>query len=591
MRTLALARTHGAPPVSDSAQAAGTGGGGRVVLAVGVAAVTALVFAPSLRNGFVEWDDTGLLVDNAAYRGLGWNQLRWMATFGIDSVLWGMWPAGYHLTNVLLHSANVMLVFVIAVWFLSKATSLPPRARRMGAVAAALLFALHPLRVEAVTWVTGRLDVLSGFWFLVMILTYLRASEAEGRPRQRWLLGSLAALTLGLLSKPVVMAAPLVLIILDVYPLRRLLGDPRQWTSSAAREVWREKLPFGALGLAGAVVSYYSQARRAGLTVLDLPAWLGTVLFTLWFHVEKTLAPVGLSPLYELPVRINPYEGQFAVAGVGVLAISLALVVLRGAWPTGLAAWLSYAVLLAPVSGFVHAGPQVTADRYSYLPGLAWAIVVGAGVGWLVHRRAWAWVGVGAVGLAVLGALTLRQQAVWRDTGRLWEHAARVTPDCAECRVNFGNWLHAHGREAEAIAEYGASLALRPDRVGVHTNVGLVLVRLGRVAEALPHYEQALARHPDWLGVRLSLASALISLGRRPEAVARLGEATRIGSPVTLVEALRMQGAARPADPAPRLGLVQVYLAAGDRAQAAVELRALERLDPDLARLVAPGTR
>src|SRR5262245_37569954 len=231
-------------------------------LAFLVAGVTALAFLPALQNGFVEWDDNVNLYENPSYRGLGWKQLHWMLTtglmghyipvtwftFGLDFTLWGMNPFGYHLTSLLLHVANAALFFLVSLRLLRAATgSLDPEAIRVGAVTAALLFSLHPLRVESVVWLTERRDVLSGFFFRLTILAYLEASRAKAR-RRRWLLaGSLSAYALAMGSKSVVMVLPALLILLDLYPLRRLSALPGPWFSAATSQVWREKIPFGAL--------------------------------------------------------------------------------------------------------------------------------------------------------------------------------------------------------------------------------------------------------------------------------------------------------------------------------------------------------
>src|SRR5262245_37905993 len=256
-----------------------------------LAAVTFLVFSPALLNGFVEWDDQVNLLENASYRGLGWRHLHWMfttalmghyipvtwLTFGLDYTLWGMNPLGYHLTNNLIHAANTAMFYVVALRLLGKATTLTGTMLRSSSFVAALFFALHPLRAESVAWATERRDVLAGFFFMLTIAAYLRAVEGDGS-RRRWLLGaSVTCYALALLSKSIVMTLPLVLVLLDVYPLRRISVGWGAWRAAPTRGMLREKLPFFALGLAGALTSYVAVASNHFLTSLAKFSWPGRI--------------------------------------------------------------------------------------------------------------------------------------------------------------------------------------------------------------------------------------------------------------------------------------------------------------------------
>src|SRR2546427_563635 len=221
-----------------------------------------VVFAPGVGNDFVDWDDNLNFVTNPYYRGLGWTELRWMLTatvtghyipvtwmtLGLDYVLWGMNPAGYHLTNLVLHALNTVLFALIAIRLLRLAR---PRtgetALWAGTVTAALFFSLHPLRAETVAWVTERRGLLSAFFSLVTALTYVRMAAAEGAPRRRWLAVSVGSYAMALASKAAVVPLPLVLLLMDVYPLGRLPARWRTWGAPEARAVWREKGPYAPL--------------------------------------------------------------------------------------------------------------------------------------------------------------------------------------------------------------------------------------------------------------------------------------------------------------------------------------------------------
>src|SRR5881628_3969758 len=340
--------------VRDLARRVGARALGQWLIPFAVALLTFVVLSPALRNGFVEWDDQINLTNNEDYRGLGSAQLKYFftttlmghyipltwLTFGLDYVLWGMTPMGYHLTSLIIFAANAAVLYFVALHLLAKAAALAGVPLRVAAVAATLFFAVHPLRAESVAWATERRDVLSGLFFLLTVLMYLKACGEGGR-RRRWLLGASVGLYgLALVSKGSVMVLPLVLVVLDIYPLRRLSGCWREWTAAPARAVWLEKIPFLVLGIAGSAVSYYAQNSNMFITPLaryPLSARPAMVFYSLWFYLEKTVIPMGLSPLYELPLRVSLLDRQFLLPAFGVTAITAAAVALRKRWPAGFA--------------------------------------------------------------------------------------------------------------------------------------------------------------------------------------------------------------------------------------------------------------
>lgn len=599
------------------------------------AAVTALVFAPALSNGFVNWDDQVNFLNNPAYRGLRWTNLRWMfttvlmghyipvtwLTLGLDYVVWGMEPFGYHLTNVVLHAANAALVAVLARRLLARATGASGTALRVGALAAALVFAIHPLRAESVAWLTERRDVLSGFFFLLTILLYLTATERVGAPRCRLLAASVVCYLLAMGSKSIVMSLPLVLVVLDVYPLRRLPGDPRTWLRPAQRRLWLEKLPYLAIAVTGAVVAYHAVAVNAFLTPIERYPWsarIGMVAFSLWFYVSKTVLPLGLSPLYELPATVDPLRGRFLLSLIGSAAITVAVLVLRRRWPAGLATWVYYGIVIAPVSGLVHAGHQLANDRYSYLSCLGFAVLAGGGVSVVVRWAAAGRLGPhvvrlaaagGAVALAGLGTLTWVQVRAWRDSDTLWRTAIEADPSCSICQANLGVTLMGAGQIGLAKQHFERVVDLRPDRIRTHLHLGLVLANLGQLQEAVDQFQRVLARYPDDAAALTNLAVTLGLLGRHAEALEHLRHAARVDPAGANVQA-NLGGALleldRPGEalhhylraveldpklPLARFGLARTYLALGREDDARREQEMLRRLDPRLAdRLNLPAT-
>jgi tetratricopeptide (TPR) repeat protein len=565
--------------------------GARAGLPLLVASLAVAVFWRALGNGWV-WDDQVLLVDNTGYRGLGWTQLRWMLTanllghyqpvtwlsHSLDHALWGLRPAGHHLTNVLLHALNAGLVYAIARHLLARATTLGGTPLRVGATVAALAFALHPLRVETVAWVTERRGVLAAAGFLAAVLLYLRAAGQTGRRRRVLLGGSVALFAGALLAKTLVSPLPLVLILLDLYPLHRLPADPRRWLASTWRPVWIEKLPYLVLGAAGTIVVYTANARLGTVGVLSPAAWLAKVALTLWLPVQKSLVPTSLSALYELRPDLSPLEPRVVTAGLGVLALASAagLLARRRAWPAGLAVLAYQALMLAPIAGFVHAGVQLTADRYTYLATLGWALLGGAAAG--VACRAWQGAGpsrrLGGLGLGLaaawllgLGVATWRQIPIWRDEGSLFTHAAAIDPDCRVCHGNLGIWHLNRGHLLAAITHLQAAARLQPDAPMVHGRLGHAWTRLGLWPEAIAEYRQELERRPDMPGFRLWLAWALLRSGQPAEAVQHFEAVARVW----------------PREPGTRAGLAQALWASGEVERARREYATLRELSPALA--------
>ncbi|HEY7203756.1 MAG TPA: tetratricopeptide repeat protein [Methylomirabilota bacterium] len=529
------------------------------------------MFWPTLGHQFLDWDDDRNLVNNPDFRGLGWSNLRWMLTttlmghwipftwltFGTDYVIWGMKPFGYHLSNVLLQAGAAVAMYFVTLRLLRTATAGGEVALRLGALAAALFFAIHPLRVESVAWATERRDVLSGLWFLLTVLTYLVSADRPAR-RGRWLAASLACYALALTSKAIVMTLPAVLLILDVYPLRRLSGW-RPWSTAEGRRALVEKIPFVLLAVAGAGMAVYALRTHAAEMIVAQPleSRIAAAVYGVAFYAWTTFVPAAISPLYQLPRRVDPADPVMLGSAAAVVAVTALLLWQRRRWPAGLAAWLAYLVLLAPVSGLVQSGPQLVAARYSYLAGLGFAVLVGAGVGWLARRAlgpplAWRWAGVAgavvAVGLAGLGALTWSQTHVWRDSETLWTYVVAVDPASSIAHNNLGFAYLQQGRLADAEREILTALRLDPEWELAHANLAVALLRQGRLAEAgearvqlgymlLKHgkYEAAIdlfqkevASRPGDAAAHNNLGAALLLRGQVEPAIGQFEEALRI---------------------------------------------------------------
>jgi len=508
-----------------------------------IALVTFAAFLPTLQNQFVNWDDAANLVDNPHYRGLGWTQLRWMwttflmghyipltwMTFGLDYLLWGLKPVGYHLTSLVLHAANAIVFYFVAFRILGLA--LPDPGDRRGGLAlsagfAALLFALHPLRVESVAWATERRDVLSGFFYLLTILVYLRAREREERGRG-WYWGAVGLFACALLSKAMAVSLPVVLLILDVYPLRRL-GGTIGWSGAPARRVYLEKIPFVLLAGGASAIAFMANNSMATLNQLSVPGRLAISAHNLSFYLWKMVLPLNLSPLYELPDDVNAWAPPFLLGYVVVLATTALTLALRHRVRGLPAAWLAYVIILLPVLGILQSGPQVAADRYTYLAGLGWAIFAAAGLLSCWRRRPFLFTGLAACVLLALGVLTWNQIQVWRDSETLWTHALAIDPESPPFHLNRGAGLAQQGKLAEAIDHYRQALRIDPDYADAHNNWGAALANQGKVAEAVEHYQTALRINPDYADAHFNVGAALARQGRLAEAIAHYQQALQI---------------------------------------------------------------
>jgi protein O-mannosyl-transferase len=598
-------------------------------LAVATALVTVLVFFPVLRADWVDWDDQTNFLDNPYYRGLQWSRLQWMLTtnlmghwipvtwltLGMDYVVWGMNPFGYHLTNLLWHTASAVLFYLVARRLLGLAMpSASSVVRSAGAATATLFFAIHPLRVESVAWITERRALTSGFFLLLAVLSYLKTHERPPEVRAGWRVVALGSTALALGSKAIVMGLPLVLVILDVYPLRRLGPGFRDWLSSRARSVWLEKIPFALLAAAAAVIAFNAQRSTGYLTPATLETRLAITAYNVWFHAWKTFVPLNLSPVYELPLSVSPLEGPYLWSAVAVLAITATVWIVRRHWPAGLATSAFYLVMLAPVSGIVHTGYHLGADRNTYIACAGFAVLVGALValvgdawqrGTLRRMIAAPALALCLAWIAGLGLSASIQTTVWQDSETLWRYAVESDPACSVCQHHFAVSMARRGNRAEGVAAFERAIALRPDRSEYRANYGVVLMEMGRREEGLAALRYRIADNPRDFGARRNFALALIQDGRPAEAITELESVLRMqpgwvpaldtlgqaylvaGRVESAMGAFRRAVAASPKDPIAHLGLARAYLAGGDGAAAREQIAILETIDPGLAARVA----
>ena len=511
-----------------------------------VTGVTFLVFLPVLNNGFVD-SDTRPLVENLSYRGLGWPQLEWMFTgfhFGqfhpvawlslaINHLLWWTDPFGYHLINLSVHIANAAIFYHIAsALFIHRAkANSSPSGNWVGlsALISALSFALHPLRVESVAWASMRGELLAAMFFLLSLLTYLKANAgvAVGVTRIPWKYASIGTFLLSLLAGPSGVLLPAILWITQRFVSSGDSTPPRGGLFTRLRSL-RHHLPYIILSCAYALVALIaarfddptSQISRRG----NLLTWALHQLAAPALYLWNALLPFGLTPAYEL--------GSFSLAAFIAASIVLGVLViaLGRNWPALVPLWLGYLLLLLPLFRDGFPVGQTVADRFTYLAALPWALLIGAGVERslqlvTVLRARTAVLVSGAfaiaMGLATLGVLTWQQIPIWNDAETLWRSAATINPT-SSAYYNLAMISEAQGNYQDATSWYRRALELNPERWDAHERAGALFYKQGKMAEALEHYQVFVQFNPDSIEARENLATALVNQARPREAVDHL---------------------------------------------------------------------
>ena len=579
--------------------------------------LTIAVFAQVRDHEFVSYDDYRYVVENPTLAlGFGrealariWLEpyLAWIPltslSLQLSHALHGPRAGGYLLGNLALHAAATLVLFF----------ALARMTRGVGRSAfVAAIFAVHPLNVESVAWVSGRKDVLSGLFFMLTLAAYARFAE---RPRS---IGRHAAVALcfalGLLAKPMLVTLPCVLLLLDFWPLGRLRepASERLLAPRRLRACALEKLPLLCLAAASAVLTYTVQERGGAMRFaeeLPLLSRVSNALASFAVYPAKIVWPTDLAPFYPFP-REGPWWGLAATGGAVLVAVTAAAYRLARRAPYFVVGWLWFVGMLVPVIGLVQVGLQAHADRYLYLPLIGLSIAVAWGVPDALGQGRSVRLLLPAAACATVAALAggaYLQVAVWRDTITLFEHTLAVTHDnfiarhalatsytragrLPEARAHFEEavrlkprWAAAHvelaslldrlGEPEPAIAHYQEGLREEPENAAAQGNLGLLLVHTGRAADAIPHLEKAIAlreRAPGddrtWAQISFELGFALLQTGRVDEAAPRLEQALAGGADTAEVHH----------------ALAMVSLASGREAEAVAHGRAALERDPRL---------
>jgi hypothetical protein len=460
-----------------------TGSAGRTTLLLGTALtlLTLAAWLPTLRNGFVNLDDGLYVTGNPHVRqGLTRESLAWAMTANVannwhpltllshllDVQLFGLDPAGHHATSLLLHLANVLLLFAVLTKMTARMTDAPGRS-----AAVAALFAVHPAHVESVAWVAERKDVLSALCWLLAMAAYERYAR---RPSPGRYLLVVLAMALGLAAKPMVVTLPFALLLLDVWPLERFqLG----W-----KRLVVEKLPLFALSAISSLITLRYQ--RTSLAPLDVLPWsfrLAGAAVSYVAYLGKLLLPRNLAVFYPVPLEIPAWETAGAVTLLAAITAFSLWKARRAPWL--LVGWLWFLGTLVPVIGLVQVGRQAMADRYTYLPSIGLCLAIVWGVAELAgHRRAVLATTAAAV-IALLAVGTWRQAGYWKDSDALYRHALAVTDGNYLAHLGLAKALTAQGDWNGAAGQYRAALTLRPGLVEARSGLDAMLRAEGRVGD------------------------------------------------------------------------------------------------------------
>ena len=529
--------------------------------------LTFMVFTPVLKNDFVNWDDPPYIYENTHIHSLDTKSLYWMLTafhvgnwhpltwfsHAIDYSFWSLNPLGHHLTNIILHGLNTLLVFLFVIQLMTKVKEgnqiLPPSKGNLSISAqalivasiTALLFGLHPLHVESVAWVAERKDLLCASFFLLTLLCYLSyISSVVKRHRCIWFITCLFLFILALMSKPMAVTLPVTLILLDIYPLKRISLYPGK--TSRKLSVFLEKIPFFTLSIASSIITVMAQ--KAGVAIRSLEEFhldfrLLNALRSLVFYLEKMIVPVKLIPFYPFPERIYWLDLPYLLSALLVLAFTyLSLWMARRKSYLFFIVWSYYVVTLIPVIGIVQVGSQAAADRYSYLPSLSIFLLIGIGISWLWGKAALSkfrktirgmLLSCVFVVILLLSYITIQQIQVWKNSETLWNHVISAFPKGVSfAHNNLGNTYYEKGELDKAISEYNRALILKSNYADAHYNLGAAYADKGMLDEAISEYKKALAINPDHADAHYNLGLDYGNKGMLDEAISEYKKALAI---------------------------------------------------------------
>ena len=546
-----------------------------VVIALGIFCVTVAIYLPAMWCEWVDYDDKAFITKNEIVcNGLTWggfvwawsihgpsqwHPLTWLSHM-LDAELFGLTPAAHHAVNVLIHSGSSVLLYALLV----VTTGAPWRSALVAAI-----FAWHPAHVESVAWVSERKDVLCALFVFVTLLAYVVYVR---RPSVMRYAVVVLAFALALMSKPMAATLPVLMLLLDVWPLERFSRGRRHGMNPDAmapvvRRALIDKLPLLAMAGAAVWLSFLCQLDAGTVSSIEdvsVQSRLTAPLVAYVRYLRLAMLPVNMSVLY--PLENDPPLWQWA--GSMLVLVAITAMIIRSRRPYAVVGWLWFMISLLPVIGILHVGAQSIADRYTYLPYVGLSIVVSWAADEVAQWSASAKrviVGVVATLLALACVMVPTQLRHWRNPQTLFEQALRVTKDNDIMHFNLGRWYDDHDNVEAAVDQYAKAVEIRPGFAKAQLNLGAGLQVLGDLRQAETHLRAAIELDPELAGAHLSLGRLLAVTGRLDEAVASLKRGIEL----------------RPAEVLGRVQLAVLFQQRGDRAQAIALVEEALRLDPN----------
>lgn len=483
-----------------------------------ITSITFLAYYPALSNGFLAWDTRMYVVDNPNIKALTWENLRWMIvdfhasnwhpltwySHALDYAWFGLDPRGHHLVSIIIHCLNTALLFVLVIAIISYRTSIKDalgfvpidKKTLMAAGTAAILFGIHPQHVESVVWVAERKDVLCLLFVLLALLSYVVYNAVDATKIRVYLyLATLAFFILALLSKPMAVTLPVVLLMLDIYPLNRTaLAGPTQQHQVSYQRLVVEKIPFFMFTIISVIITILAQHQGGAVSSLEQIGMLTRILNafnSILFYISKLIFPVGLSPFYPYPTFTGFHEYYPYI--IPLIAFLLITILSAYMWYKKkrywLVAWLFYLVTLSPVLGIMQIGVQAAADRYVYLPTIPLYILAGLGIAHLLFeaktRKNIKYALVMMVFLTSLGLvlMTQKQTSIWKNDQVFWSHIVSHAPESAFARFHLAGVYMEKGDYEKAIMHYRYAMLFESDLKWA-VNLPIAYIELNQLQEA-----------------------------------------------------------------------------------------------------------